>query len=202
MAAGIAWRRDLTVSVNFSPRQFRHPRLVEDIKRVLAETGLAARHLKLEITESTGLDNTEMTVATLAELKEAGIQLAIDDFGTGYSALSYIKHYPIDSLKLDRSFVSGLGESLEDAAIVHAVIAFARTLNLRVIAEGIERADQLAQLRILGCEWGQGYYFARPLPPQAASLILSERTFFAEGRFPTNRYRTLELGETNTGRLL
>ncbi|MEO8287927.1 MAG: PAS domain S-box protein [Chloroflexota bacterium] len=173
---------ELIVSVNLSPRQFRHPRLVEDIKRALAETGLAARHLKLEITESAGLDNSDSTIRTLHELKAEGIQIAIDDFGTGYSALSYLKHYPIDSLKLDRSFISGLGNNLEDTAIIHAVIAFARTLNLKVIAEGIETAEQLAQLRELGCSWGQGYYFARPLTSPAAYEYLTAPPAIVEVR--------------------
>ena len=166
---------DLAVSVNLSPRQFRHPRLVDEIKEGLEETGLAPRHLKLEITESAGLENTQLTLATLVELKEAGIQLAIDDFGTGYSALNYLKHYPIDSLKLDRSFVSGLGTNLADTAIIHAVLAFARTLNLKVIAEGIETADQAVQLSDLGCKWGQGFYFAKPMPAEALGRTLRER---------------------------
>jgi diguanylate cyclase (GGDEF)-like protein/PAS domain S-box-containing protein len=167
---------NLLVSVNLSPRQFRDPGLVNDIKRILRETELEARFLKLEITESTGLDNTESTVNTLLELKALGIQIAIDDFGTGYSALSYLKHYPIDTLKLDRSFISGLGRSLEDSAIIHAVIAFARTLNLRVIAEGIETPEQLVRLRELGCPLGQGYYFARPLPPDEVRTLLLRRS--------------------------
>jgi EAL domain-containing protein (putative c-di-GMP-specific phosphodiesterase class I) len=166
---------DLVLSVNLSPRQFRHPRLVHDIKQALDKEGFAPRHLKLEITESVGLDNTEATVATLKELKAKGIQIAIDDFGTGYSALSYLKHYPIDSLKLDRSFMTGLGRNLEDTAIIHAVLAFARILKLKVIAEGIETAEQVAQLRDLGCGWGQGYYFARPMSAEAARQMLEGR---------------------------
>jgi Amt family ammonium transporter len=193
---------DLSVSVNLSPRQFRHPRLVEDIKKGLAESGLNPRYLKLEITESAGLDNTQSTVTTLGELKEAGIHIAIDDFGTGYSALSYLKHYPIDSLKLDRSFVSGLGDSLEDTAIIHAVLAFARTLSLKVIAEGIETAEQVAQLRDLGCKWGQGYYFARPMPAEELGALLAERAPLGPALASTVPYAAAESSGPSSNRLL
>lgn len=157
----------LRLSVNISARQFKQAGLLEDITAVLAESGFDPACLKLEITEGVALDNSEATLATLQRLKEIGVHLAIDDFGTGYSALSYLKRYPIDTLKLDRSFVEGLGFDIEDTAIVHAVIAVAKTLGISVTAEGIETAEQLAQLRALGCDLGQGYYFARPLPADA-----------------------------------
>jgi EAL domain-containing protein (putative c-di-GMP-specific phosphodiesterase class I) len=163
------WRRDvpgasdLVLSVNISPRQFRHPRFPEDVRRVLDETGLPARALKLEITENAGLDNSDETVGIMRQLKALGVGIAIDDFGTGYSALSYLRYYPIDTLKLDLLFTGGV-DSAEDIAIVRAVIAFANSLNLTVIAEGIETDRQADQLRSLGCKLGQGYYFARPLP--------------------------------------
>jgi EAL domain-containing protein (putative c-di-GMP-specific phosphodiesterase class I) len=156
----------LIVSVNLSARQFGQARISDTIAHVLAETGLQAHSLKLEITESVALDSSDSTLGTFQELKALGLQLAIDDFGTGYSALSYLKRYPVDTLKLDRSFVNGLGRDIEDTAIVHAVIAFARALNLRVIAEGIETAEQLNYLKSLGCDWGQGYYFSPPLPAE------------------------------------
>lgn len=157
----------LRLSVNLSARQFKQEGLLEDITAALARTGFDPACLKLEITESVALDNSEATLATLRRLKEIGVRLAIDDFGTGYSALSYLKRYPIDTLKLDRSFVDGLGFDIEDTAIVHTVIAVAKTLGISVTAEGIETAEQLAQLRALGCDLGQGYYFARPLPADA-----------------------------------
>jgi diguanylate cyclase (GGDEF)-like protein/PAS domain S-box-containing protein len=192
---------ELMVSVNLSPRQFKHPQLLDDIKRAVEDTGLAPHCLKLEITESVGLDNTDATVNTLKGLKAAGIHIAIDDFGTGYSALSYLKHYPIDSLKLDRSFVSGLGHNLEDTAIIHAVMAFARILNLKVIAEGIETAEQLAQLRDFGCIWGQGYFFAKPLPAAAAFKLLREQPILPDrGRKPGRR--STERGATSSGWLM
>jgi diguanylate cyclase (GGDEF)-like protein/PAS domain S-box-containing protein len=164
----------LNLSVNLSVRQFQHPELVEDIRRALRETGLDPRHLKLEITESIGIEDVGLTNATLRKLKELGIHIALDDFGTGYSALSYIKRYPIDSLKLDRSFIAGLGKDAEDTAIIHAVIGFAQALNLSVTGEGIETVEQLMELRRLGCDRGQGYYFAKPLEGQAIGELLAD----------------------------
>ncbi|HKP52686.1 MAG TPA: EAL domain-containing protein [Chloroflexia bacterium] len=163
----------LLLSVNLSPRQFRHPRLLEDIVTSLEETGLDPCHLKLEITESVALDNTEATIETLRELRRLGIHIAIDDFGMGYSALGYLKRYPVDTLKLDRSFVDGMGHDIEDTAIVNAVIAFAKTLSLSVTAEGIETVEQLTQLQSLGCDRGQGYYFARPMTAEAVTALIA-----------------------------
>lgn len=170
----------LTVSVNLSVRQFGHPPLIEEIAQILTETGLAPQHLKLEITESMGAQDSVGTITILNKLREMGIQLALDDFGTGYSALSYLKRFPITTLKLDRSFVAGLGQDTEDTAIVHAVIAFAKALGLSVTAEGIETAEQLADLRSLGCDEGQGYYFSRPLPGEAMQALLAESLMVTE----------------------
>jgi|GEM_PF-931603 len=178
-------RSPLILSVNLSARQFQHPELVEDIMRALKETGLDSQHLKLEITESIGIEDVGFTNATLRRLKELGIHLALDDFGTGYSALSYIKRYPIDSLKLDRSFIAGLGQNPEDTAIIRAVIEFAKALNLSVTGEGIETAEQLVGLRRLGCDDGQGYYFAKPMVGHAMSTLLADamvgQSIFLEG---------------------
>lgn len=162
------------LSVNLSVRQFQHPELVEDIARALRETGFDPRHLKLEITESIGIEDVGFTNATLRKLKELGIHIALDDFGTGYSGLSYIKRYPIDSLKLDRSFIAGLGKDPEDTAIINAVIGFAQALDLSVTGEGIETVEQLMELRRLGCDRGQGYYFARPLEGHAIGALLAD----------------------------
>lgn len=159
----------LMVCVNLSLKQFKHQRLAEDITRALRESRLDPKHLKLEITESAAMEDAEQTIATLHELKSLGIQLAIDDFGTGYSALSYLKRFPVDTLKLDRSFVEGLGQDAENTAIVRAILAFAKALHLTVTAEGIETLEQLEHLRSLDCECGQGYYFARPMPAGALS---------------------------------
>jgi diguanylate cyclase (GGDEF)-like protein/PAS domain S-box-containing protein len=170
----------LKVSVNLSARQFRHPQLIDEITRIVSESGLDARCLKLEITESVGIENTQATSAKLWELKDLGLNLALDDFGTGYSALGYLKNYPFDTLKLDRTFVNGLGHDAEDTAIIHAAIAFAKALNLSVTAEGIETEGQLAELRKLGCDQGQGYYFAKPMPSSAAGAFLASAPRVAE----------------------
>ncbi len=161
------------VGVNLSTRQFRQPDMVGRISRILEETGLEARSLKLEITESIAVDDVESTIATLRELKQMGVVLAIDDFGTGYSSLSYLKRFPMDVLKIARPFVEGLGRNPEDTALVRATIAFARAFKLDVTGEGVETAEQLAQLRALGCDTAQGYYFAKPLPGEAVSRLFS-----------------------------
>nr|MBA2453858.1 bifunctional diguanylate cyclase/phosphodiesterase [Chloroflexia bacterium] len=160
----------LNLNVNLSVRQFQQPNLVTDIARVLKQTKIAPRQLTLEITESVALADAEAAVATMKELKGLGLQLAIDDFGTGYSALSYLKRFPVDTLKIDRSFIEGLNYDHGDVAIVRAVIAFAKTMNLSVTAEGVETPDQLRHLKALGCDRGQGYYFATPLPSVELSL--------------------------------
>ena len=164
-----AWRAEyprtppLTVSVNLSPRQFQNRGLLDDVKRALTRSGLAATSLKLEITEGTIMHDVDATIATLGQLKGLGIQLAIDDFGTGYSSLAYLKRLPLDVLKIDRSFVIGIGVDREDRAIVKAIISLAKSLNLSITAEGIETEEQSTLLRDWACERGQGYYFARPL---------------------------------------
>ena len=179
-----AWQRarpdepPLVLSVNISARQLKDPRLVEEIAAVLSETGFAPHLLKLEITESVALDDTESTTGALSELRKMGIHLAIDDFGTGYSALSYLKRYPANTLKIDRSFINGLGSNLEDTAIVRAVIAFAKTLSLTVTAEGVETAAQLLYLRELGCDCGQGYYFSRALPAYELEALLELKVLY------------------------
>jgi diguanylate cyclase (GGDEF)-like protein/PAS domain S-box-containing protein len=156
----------LSVSVNLSPRQFKDAKLLDEVRRTLRETGLAPSHLKLEITETLMMEDTGATAAIVERLRALGVRIAIDDFGTGNSALSYLKRFPIDTLKIDQSFILGLGRDREDTAIVRAILAFAHSLDIRVTAEGIETADQLALLRRLGCDLGQGYYLARPLADQ------------------------------------
>jgi diguanylate cyclase (GGDEF)-like protein/PAS domain S-box-containing protein len=173
-----AWQRrypdapPITVGVNLSVRQFQHPALVDEVAAVLRETGLDPHCLSLEITESMMMETAEGTSVILRRLKELGVKLAIDDFGTGYSSLGYLKRFPVDMLKIDRTFVAGLGRDPEDSAIVHAVIRLAHTLGLEVTAEGIETADQADNLRATGCELGQGYLFARPLPADAVEAVL------------------------------
>lgn len=161
------WRLDgalsVHVAVNLSARSFERPDLVERIREVLAETGLPASCLELEITETLAMKNAEATLAVLRDLKALGLRLAIDDFGTGYSSLSYLTDFPIDTLKVDRSFVSGLGSRGGDE-IASAIIALAHSLEIGVIAEGVEREEQLAILRDKGCDKVQGYLFSPPIP--------------------------------------
>jgi diguanylate cyclase (GGDEF)-like protein len=164
----------MVMSVNLSARQFQHPGLVPDIERAVAQSQLDPSLLKLEITESVLMHDVDATVATLRALKVLGILLAIDDFGTGYSSLSYLKRFPIDTLKIDRSFVSGLGQDAQDTAIVRSVVSLAKTLNLSVTGEGIETAAQQAQLAELGCDLGQGFLFARPAPAGALEDVLRD----------------------------
>ena len=162
-----------TVSVNLSVRQFQHPTVVEGVAQVLRETGLPPSCLVLEITESVVMEDAERNGATLRRLHELGVTLALDDFGAGYSSLSYLKQLPVGMLKIDRSFISGLGRGPEDGAIVQAISTLAHTLNMEVTAEGVETADQLARLRELGCDIGQGYYFSRPVPSAEIDALLA-----------------------------
>jgi diguanylate cyclase (GGDEF)-like protein len=171
--AGDLTHLSLGLSVNLSARQFHEPGLPSRVAQALASSGLEPRRLTLEITETSMVDDLGTAEATLAALRRLGVHVAVDDFGTGFSALGVLKHYPVDLLKIDRSFVDGLGRDAQDTAIVHAVIAFARTLGLRVTGEGIETAEQLEQLRALGCDHGQGYYFAKPLQPGSIQHFLS-----------------------------
>jgi diguanylate cyclase (GGDEF)-like protein/PAS domain S-box-containing protein len=162
----------LVMSVNLSARQLNDPELVPEIARILRETGVDPRCLKLELTETTVMADVESTSGTLRDLKALGLALAIDDFGTGYSSLSYLKRLPLDTLKVDRSFVDGLGTDPQDTAIVRTVIALAKSLHLEVTGEGVETAEQSAQLQELGCDRGQGYLFARPLTAEAVTDLL------------------------------
>ena len=154
----------LVMSVNLSARQFMQPDLVDQVAAILGDTGLPAELLELEITESVLMDQTEAGTRALRALRELGVQLVLDDFGTGYSSLSYLKHLPLDTIKIDRSFVNGLEGDDANLPIVQAVIALAHGLGIDVVAEGIETAAQLARLRTLMCDRGQGFFYARPMP--------------------------------------
>jgi diguanylate cyclase (GGDEF)-like protein len=154
----------LRIAVNLSPRQFRQKHLVGTVEQVLSDTGLAPQLLELELTEGMLMHHADDTVRTLAQLHDMGVHLAIDDFGTGYSSLSYLKRFPIQTLKIDRSFVKDLIDDPDDAAIVTAIIAMARGLSLRVVAEGVETEGQAAFLRSLACDLAQGFHFGRPMP--------------------------------------
>ena len=164
----------LKVCVNLSAKQFQHCALLEDIGAALRETGLDPSALDLEITESVVMEDAPATIATLRDLKGLGVNLAIDDFGMGYSSLSYLKRFPVDFLKVDRSLIQGIGEGPKDEAILSALVTLAHSMGTRTIAEGVETKEQLARLREAGYDFGQGYYFARPLPSQAAGALLAE----------------------------
>ena len=163
----------LTLSVNLAAAQLSDPGLVDHVRDVLTANGLQAEQLMFEITESTMVDDHERATMVFQELRSLGVQLAIDDFGTGYSSLLYLKKLPTDALKVDRSFVDGLGTDGGDSAIVSAVVKLAHRLNLQVVAEGVETPLQLAHLRRLGCDIAQGYLWAKPLPADEAGAMLA-----------------------------
>jgi len=166
--------KPMTVAVNVSGRQFDQKNLIEVVDGALRDAGLAPRYLELEITESTIMRNPDDAVRTLLALKERGIEIAIDDFGTGYSSLSYLKRLPLDFLKIDQSFVRNVASSHSDQAIVRATIAMAHSLNLKVIAEGVETREQMAFLCEQGCDEFQGFLFSRAVPPQEFSELLAK----------------------------
>jgi len=162
------------ISVNLSSKQFVQPDLVGQIRAVLEETGLDPRCLKLEITESVVMENIDTAVSLLREIRALGIELSIDDFGTGYSSLSHLHRFPLSTLKIDRSFVNRMADQNENTEIVRTIMMLARTLNMDVVAEGIETAEQLAQLCWLECQSGQGYYFSRPVAAGAAGELVRQ----------------------------
>ena len=163
----------LSISVNLSSKQFSQPDLVDQVEQTLRENHLETHSLILEITESVVMENAEAATAALVELKALGVQLSIDDFGTGYSSLSYLHSFPINSLKIDRSFIGKMNVDNTNLEIVRTVVALACSLGMNVTAEGIETAEQLAQLRALQCQYGQGYLFSKPLDSEAAAKLLS-----------------------------
>jgi len=162
----------LRVAVNLSPRQFQQDDLTKRISSILQETGLDGTDLEVEVTEGMAMQDAVTTVRMLKELKAVGIAISIDDFGTGYSSLSYLKRFPIDHLKIDRSFVSDLQDNPEDVAIVRAIIALAKGLGLSVTAEGVETEEQRKLLQLFGCDEGQGYLFSKPLPAEDIEKLL------------------------------
>jgi EAL domain-containing protein (putative c-di-GMP-specific phosphodiesterase class I) len=164
---------DCTLSVNVGTRQLVDPKFYDMVVEALAETGIDAESLWLEITETALLSDVKSATVALRDLRSLGLHLSVDDFGTGYSSLTYLKRFPIEAIKIDKSFVGGLGIESEDTSIVEAVVRLGQALGLNVVAEGIESPLQLSRLRDLGCDRGQGYLFGRPRP---ANLIERERT--------------------------
>ena len=164
---------DLKMSINLASHQIREPDLLEKLDVILAETGIDGASIRLEITESTLMDQGEQTINKLAQLRARNIQLSIDDFGQGYSSLSYLHRFPINILKIDRAFINQMTDGGENIEIVRTITMLAHTLNMSVVAEGVETEQQLEILKKLGCEFGQGYLFSRPLPAPAAELAIA-----------------------------
>jgi len=162
------------VSVNLSNRQLTLGLKAGDVENVLRETGLPADHLTIEITESLVMENVSDMIAWLHSVKALGVHISVDDFGTGYSSLSYLKRFPIDIVKIDRSFIHDVTSDQESAALVEAIIAMSHSLNLKVVAEGIETLDQQAFLQNLKCDYGQGFYFSRPAPSADMETFLRD----------------------------
>lgn len=165
---------DLRVSVNLSAKQFGRPGLVKQIACILNATAIAASDLRLEVTESSLMNHEDTAQATMQELQRLGVGLHMDDFGTGYSSLNHLHRYPFDTLKIDRSFIQRMTEQKSSAVIVRTILDLAHSLDMEVVAEGIETAEQAARLRSLGCRLGQGYYFSRPMTPEAISNMFEQ----------------------------
>jgi len=163
--------RPLVVSVNLSPRYMRQPDVVSDITSVLRETGIDPRCIQLEITERLAVTDIDSTCSQLHQLRAIGVRVAVDDFGTGYSSLSYLKQLPIDVLKLDKSFVDGLDVAAADLAIVQAIVTMGHALGVKVTAEGVERPEQAARLRELGCDSGMGWLWSKSVPPEQLGAL-------------------------------
>jgi EAL domain-containing protein (putative c-di-GMP-specific phosphodiesterase class I) len=173
----VAWQRagvaPVPLAINLSARQFMHRGLIEALRRILLDTGIDPALLEFEITETALMQHGGLTLETLGQIDRMGICLSIDDFGTGYSSLAYLKRFPVRKIKIDRAFVRDLEASTEDQAIVSAIMALAGSLQLSVVAEGVETPAQLALLRRHGCHYAQGYLFARPLPVEQVTPLLA-----------------------------
>jgi EAL domain-containing protein (putative c-di-GMP-specific phosphodiesterase class I) len=164
----------LTISVNLSTVQFIHPELAEEIQTIVSEFSIPFNTLRFEITESALMADMESANIMLLKLKKMNFKLYMDDFGTGYSSLSYLRHFPMDVLKIDQSFEKWMGIDDESNEIVKTIVHLAHNLKKEVIAEGVETVEHYHLLRELGCEYGQGYYYSKPLDPESAERLLSE----------------------------
>ena len=166
---------DFSVSINLAPQQLISSALLDELEVALSSHGIDPSCLILEITEGAMMRDTDVAIANLTRLRDLGLRIAIDDFGTGYSSLAYLQRFPIDILKIDKSFVDGIDRGPEDAALALAILRLVQTLSLSAIAEGVERESQCDRLRSLGCEHAQGFYFCRPLPASDLTDRLRER---------------------------
>jgi diguanylate cyclase (GGDEF)-like protein len=181
----VAGNRDLFMSVNLSSKQVAQPGLVTEIQDILEETDLEAKQIKLEITESAVMGNAEMSARLLKRLKALGVQLSIDDFGTGYSSLGYLHRFPVNTLKIDRSFVGRIGEAAENIEIVRTIVSLAENMGMEVVAEGVETLSQLTQLRSLNCRYGQGYLFSRPIDAESVTALITRQPHWQTDLFPS-----------------
>ena len=166
--------KPLALNVNLSGKQLQHTQVVEDVAQALRDSGLPAESLVLEMTESVLMDDSQTVLDILGQLKQLGIRLAIDDFGTGYSSLSYLHRFPVDILKIDRSFVERLSHASDNAELAWTVVRLGQSLQLQTVAEGVEDSAQFLTLRRMGCDIGQGYYFGRPMEGDALGRLLDE----------------------------
>jgi EAL domain-containing protein (putative c-di-GMP-specific phosphodiesterase class I) len=168
--------RAMSMSVNFSPRQFAQPDFDDLVRRVLDETGLPPELLRLEVTENAAMDDVRHTQIMLGRLKDAGVRISIDDFGTGFSSLAYLKRFPVDTLKIDRSFIAAVDHDTDSREIVRTIMELARTLRMDVIAEGTETPTQVEFLQGIDCEYAQGFFFSRPIDPADLDRVLAHGT--------------------------
>jgi len=183
----------LRLAVNLSARQFQQPRLIAMIEQILSETGLDPRYLEFELTEGSVMKEPDEAIKKLNELKQMGVTISIDDFGTGYSSLNYLKRFPIDTLKIDQSFVREISSDPDVTAIVTAIITLAHALKLNVIAEGVETEEQFKFLRSLGCDEVQGFLFGKPISADEFTAMLIERSRINSSRnYETNPLPPLE----------
>jgi EAL domain-containing protein (putative c-di-GMP-specific phosphodiesterase class I) len=200
----MAWRRQglppLSMAVNLSPRQFSDENLLQDIDDALAASGMPAELLQLEITESMVMHNVPRAIELLEIIRGRGVRLAIDDFGTGYSSMSLMKKFPVDTIKIDRSFVADLPHDSEDRAIAQAIISMGKALGLTVIAEGVETAEQAAFLREHACDEMQGYLYSKPVPPERIPDLLRSSRLFAPPLQPVEATARSAAGGRESGR--
>jgi EAL domain-containing protein (putative c-di-GMP-specific phosphodiesterase class I) len=187
---GASWRdrgHPLNISVNASWRQLERPEFVAEVREALSRSGLAAEALTLEISEAALMRKPEATGKLLDQIRALGVQIAVDDFGTGYRSLAYLRRFPVDSLKIDRTFITGLARSHEAQALTHTLIELGKALGLQTLAEGVEEGDQLSELKSVGCDLAQGFLFARPMAAEALEAFLEERTALSRASAPSAR---------------
>lgn len=183
----LAYQQTLYLSINLSPRQFQHPAFMTQATEIIRQTAFPAEQLHLEIIETMAMQNTDLAATVMRQLQTLGASVALDDFGTGYSSLAYLRRFPLNGLKIDRSFVIELERRAENLTIVRAIIALTQALGLAVTAEGIETASQLSTLSALGCTYGQGYYFARPMPAEEMGLFLERQSLCGAHDLPAKQ---------------